>query len=106
MTLFLEVLAGHAAHARGDTRTRSRAPRLPRDTRRSRPARPSGALGACDRGARRGPAAARLHEVFTGLSVAGASPAEIVREAARLAGRPVMLEDLSHSVLVCEPAGP
>jgi purine catabolism regulator len=51
-------------------------------------------------------AAARLHEVFTGLSVAGASPAEIVREAARLAGRPVMLEDLSHSVLVCEPAGP
>jgi PucR family transcriptional regulator, purine catabolism regulatory protein len=51
-------------------------------------------------------AAARLHEVFTGLSVAGASPAEIVREAARLAGRPVVLEDLSHSVLVCEPAGP
>ena len=50
-------------------------------------------------------AAARLHEVFTDLSVAGASPAEIVREAARLAGRPVILEDLSHSVLVCEPAG-
>lgn len=51
-------------------------------------------------------AAARLHEVFTELSVAGASPAEIVREAARLAGRPVILEDLSHSVLVCEPPGP
>ena len=51
-------------------------------------------------------AAARLHEVFTDLSVAGASPAEIVREAARLAGRPVILEDLSHAVLVCEPAGP
>jgi PucR family transcriptional regulator, purine catabolism regulatory protein len=51
-------------------------------------------------------AAARLHEVFTGLSVAGASPAEIVREAARLAGRPIILEDLTHAVLVCEPAGP
>ena len=50
-------------------------------------------------------AAARLHEVFTDLSVAGASPAEIVREAARLAGRPMILADLSHAVLVCEPAG-
>ncbi len=50
-------------------------------------------------------AAARLHEVFTDLSVAGASPAEIVRAAARLAGRPVILEDLTHSVLACEPAG-
>jgi len=51
-------------------------------------------------------AAARLHEVFTDLSVAGASPAEIVRAAAQLAGRPVILEDLTHSVLACEPAGP
>jgi len=37
-------------------------------------------------------ASERLHEVFTELSVAGASPDEIVRQAAILAGRPVILE--------------
>ena len=47
----------------------------------------------------------RLHEMFTELSVAGASPEEIVRQAATLAGRPVILADLSHRVLACEPAG-
>ena len=45
----------------------------------------------------------RLHEVFTELSVAGASPDEIVRQAASLAGRPVILADLAHRVLACEP---
>jgi purine catabolism regulator len=50
-------------------------------------------------------AAARLHEVFTELSMAGAAPDEILREAARLAGRPLILADLSHAVLACEPAG-
>jgi PucR family transcriptional regulator, purine catabolism regulatory protein len=50
-------------------------------------------------------ASARLHEVFTDLAVAGARPAEILRQAALLAGRPVILEDLSHHVLACEPAG-
>src|SRR6266568_3782238 len=50
-------------------------------------------------------ASERLHEVFTELSVAGASPGEIVRQAAILAGRPVILADLSHRVLACEPAG-
>jgi PucR family transcriptional regulator, purine catabolism regulatory protein len=45
----------------------------------------------------------RLHEVFTELSIAGASPDEIVRQAASLAGRPVILADLSHQVLACEP---
>ena len=47
----------------------------------------------------------RLHEMFTELSVAGASAEEIVRQAAALAGRPVILADLSHRVLACEPAG-
>ncbi len=47
----------------------------------------------------------RLHEMFTELSVAGAAPEEIVRQAAALAGRPVILADLSHRVLACEPAG-
>ena len=48
-------------------------------------------------------ASERLHEVFTELSVAGASPDEIVRQAATLAGLPVILADLSHQVLACEP---
>ena len=50
-------------------------------------------------------ASARLHEVFTDLAVAGAGPADILREAALLAGLPLILEDLSHHVLACEPAG-
>ena len=50
-------------------------------------------------------ASARLHEVFTDLAVAGAGPGEILRQAALLAGRPVILADLSHRVLACEPAG-
>ena len=48
-------------------------------------------------------ASERLHEVFTELSVAGASLDEVVRQAAVLAGRPVILADLSHRVLACEP---
>src|SRR6516164_4777383 len=50
-------------------------------------------------------ASERLHEVFTELSVSGASLDEIVRQAAVLAGRPVILADLSHRVLACEPGG-
>jgi PucR family transcriptional regulator, purine catabolism regulatory protein len=48
-------------------------------------------------------ASERLHEVFTELSVSGASFDEVVRQAAALAGRPVILADLSHRVLACEP---
>jgi purine catabolism regulator len=50
-------------------------------------------------------ASERLHEVFTELSVAGATPDEIVRQAAILAARPVILADLAHRVLACEPGG-
>jgi PucR family transcriptional regulator, purine catabolism regulatory protein len=46
----------------------------------------------------------RLHEMFTELSMAGASAEEVVRQAAALAGRPVILADLSHRVLACESA--
>src|SRR5215831_9963650 len=49
--------------------------------------------------------AARLHEVFTDLAVAGAGPEEVLRQVALLAGRPVILADLSHHVLACEAAG-
>src|ERR1700722_15195141 len=47
----------------------------------------------------------RLHEMFTELSVAGASAQEVIRQAAALAGRPVILADLAHRGLACEPAG-
>jgi purine catabolism regulator len=50
-------------------------------------------------------ASARLHEVFTDLAVAGAGTEEVLRQAALLAGRPVILEDLSHRVLAFEPVG-
>src|SRR6185437_11311271 len=50
-------------------------------------------------------ASAQVHEVFTDLAVAGAAPGEVLRQAAVLAGRPLILEDLSHHVLACEPAG-
>ncbi|MFD0885323.1 PucR family transcriptional regulator ligand-binding domain-containing protein, partial [Streptosporangium algeriense] len=50
-------------------------------------------------------ASEQLHEVFTELSVEGASPAEILSQAARLSGRPVLLENLAHQVLACETAG-
>jgi purine catabolism regulator len=50
-------------------------------------------------------ASERLHEVFTELSVTGATPDEIVRQAATLAGKPVILADLSHRVLACEAGG-
>jgi len=47
----------------------------------------------------------RLHEMFTELSVAGASAEEVVGQAAALAGRPVILADLSHRVLAFSPGG-
>src|SRR5215510_14394144 len=50
-------------------------------------------------------AGARLHEVFTDLAVAGAGPEEVLRQAALLTGRPVILADLSHHVLACEAGG-
>ena len=49
--------------------------------------------------------AARLHEVFTDLAVTGAAPEEVVRQAALLAGRPVILTDLAGQALAWEPAG-
>jgi purine catabolism regulator len=50
-------------------------------------------------------ASEKLHEVFTQLSVDGAPPAEVIRKVARLAGRPVVLENLSHQVLAADTAG-
>jgi PucR family transcriptional regulator, purine catabolism regulatory protein len=46
-----------------------------------------------------------LHEVFTQLSVDGAPPDDVIGQVARLAGRPVVLENLSHQVLAADAAG-
>lgn len=46
-----------------------------------------------------------VHQIFNELSVEGAEPDEVVREVARMAGAPVVLENLSHQVLAFDPAG-
>ncbi|MEE6261466.1 PucR family transcriptional regulator [Plantactinospora sonchi] len=46
-----------------------------------------------------------IHQRFTELSVEGAEPAEVVRQAAELAGSPVVLENLSRQVLGYATAG-
>ncbi|WDZ84111.1 PucR family transcriptional regulator [Micromonospora cathayae] len=46
-----------------------------------------------------------IHQRFTELSVSGAGPQEVVRQAAELAGCPVVLENLSRQVLAYDPAG-
>jgi PucR family transcriptional regulator, purine catabolism regulatory protein len=50
-------------------------------------------------------ASEEVHETFTELSVEGAEPAEIVRQAARMSGRPVVLENLTHQVLAYDAGG-
>src|SRR5262245_8092348 len=46
-----------------------------------------------------------IHQRFTELSVEGAEPAEVVRQAAALAACPVVLENLSRQVLAYDSAG-
>jgi purine catabolism regulator len=46
-----------------------------------------------------------VHQIFNELSVEGAEAEEVVREVARMAGAPVVLENLSHQVLAFDPAG-
>jgi purine catabolism regulator len=46
-----------------------------------------------------------IHQRFTELSVEGAEPAEVVHQAAALAGCPVVLENLSRQVLAYDAAG-
>ncbi|WP_432987647.1 PucR family transcriptional regulator [Dactylosporangium sp. CA-233914] len=46
-----------------------------------------------------------IHQRFTDLSVEGAGPAEVVAQAAVLAGAPVVLENLSRQVLAYSAAG-
>ncbi|TQF03284.1 PucR family transcriptional regulator [Kitasatospora acidiphila] len=46
-----------------------------------------------------------VHQVFNELAVEGAEPTEVLRQIARMAGHPVVLENLSHQVLAHDPAG-
>ncbi|BCJ61436.1 CdaR family transcriptional regulator [Micromonospora endophytica] len=46
-----------------------------------------------------------IHQRFTELSVEGADPGEVIRQAAELSGCPVVLENLSRQVLAYDPAG-
>ncbi|WP_455429996.1 PucR family transcriptional regulator [Micromonospora maritima] len=46
-----------------------------------------------------------IHQRFTELSVEGAEPTEVLRQAAELSGCPVVLENLSRQVLAYDPAG-
>jgi len=46
-----------------------------------------------------------IHQRFTELSVEGAEPAEVIRQAAALAACPVVLENLSRQVLAYDAAG-
>ncbi|NIH84635.1 PucR family transcriptional regulator [Amycolatopsis granulosa] len=50
-------------------------------------------------------AAEHVHQVFTRLTVAGAEPAEVLREVARMTEQPVVLETLAHEVLAYDAAG-
>ncbi|MFI0354052.1 PucR family transcriptional regulator [Actinomadura sp. 9N407] len=50
-------------------------------------------------------ASERLHEIFTRLSVEGATTDEVVHQVAALGGRPVILENLSHQVLAADADG-
>jgi purine catabolism regulator len=46
-----------------------------------------------------------IHQRFTELSVEGADPAEVVHQAAKLSGCPVVLENLARQVLAFDTAG-
>ncbi|MBC6449517.1 PucR family transcriptional regulator [Actinokineospora xionganensis] len=49
--------------------------------------------------------AEQVHETFTALTVAGAEPAEVLREVTRASGLPVVLETLAHDVLAYDAGG-
>ncbi|GAA0577037.1 PucR family transcriptional regulator [Actinomadura livida] len=50
-------------------------------------------------------ASEQLHEIFTRLSVEGASTEEVVRQVAALGGHPAVLENLAHQVLAADAGG-
>ncbi|MBV7697525.1 PucR family transcriptional regulator ligand-binding domain-containing protein [Streptomyces sp. TRM70350] len=47
----------------------------------------------------------RIHEAFTALTLRGAEPEDVVCAAAEMSGHTVVLENLVHQALICEPSG-
>lgn len=47
----------------------------------------------------------RVHEAFSALTLRGAGPQDVVRAAAEMSGHTVVLENLVHQALICEPSG-
>ncbi|MDH6455452.1 MULTISPECIES: PucR family transcriptional regulator ligand-binding domain-containing protein [unclassified Streptomyces] len=47
----------------------------------------------------------RIHEAFTALTLRGAGTEDVVRAAADMSGRTVVLENMVHQALICEPSG-
>jgi purine catabolism regulator len=47
----------------------------------------------------------QIHETFTALTLRGAGPEDVVRAAAEMSGHTVVLENLVHQALICEPSG-
>jgi purine catabolism regulator len=50
-------------------------------------------------------ATGQIHEAFTELALSGAEPQRVLHLVAGFSQRPVILENLSHQVLECDPAG-
>jgi PucR family transcriptional regulator, purine catabolism regulatory protein len=47
----------------------------------------------------------QIHEAFTALTLRGACAEDVLRAAAEMSGRTVVLENLMHQAVICEPAG-
>lgn len=47
----------------------------------------------------------QIHDAFTALTLRGAGPEDVVRAAAEMSGRTVVLENLAHQAIICEAAG-
>ncbi|WP_198680799.1 PucR family transcriptional regulator [Lentzea terrae] len=47
----------------------------------------------------------QIHDAFTALTLRGAGPEEVVRAAVEMSRRTVVLENLAHQAVICEPAG-
>jgi purine catabolism regulator len=47
----------------------------------------------------------QIHEAFTALTLRGACAEDVLRTAAEMSGRTVVLENLVHQAVICEPAG-
>jgi purine catabolism regulator len=47
----------------------------------------------------------QIHDAFTALTLRGAGPEDVLRAAAEMSGHTLVLENLVHQALICEPAG-